>query len=440
MEKEKMAELFVRYLKEQKGFRRFMCEMLEKYRSYAAVKGVICIAHPTEDEAEVLGGLMKQNFLNKPSLKISVTQFKKALDQTPYAGISLEWVVEQYFGGQIKTKSEERLKHEQEKEKFFAEFFQEYEGSFSGSWLAQAKEEKNAGWVYLSRQYRQDTVNLKVALGRAMRAANELPAIFDKTKRIAVFAAEIAGDPHAFDEGRVENQLLTHLILAYLKNKGLQGKMDENKRNAEIKNELFYKAGLLKDDLMNNTMAFGISCITKTGHEHRGIQGFCLEREPFILSLNLIAGLREVKVDSGKVFIVENSGVFAELADRARESRHAFVCTGGQVNLASLMLLDLLAKQGCAMYYAGDFDPEGLQIAQKLKERYPDILRLWRYTLPDYDCCLSEVKLTQEQLQKLRSIREPGLLQVGMRIRETGRAGYQEYLVDRYIEDIGVDC
>ena len=42
----------------------------------------------------------------------------------------------------------------------------------------------------------------------------------------------------------------------------------------------------------------------------------------------------------------------------------------GQPRLSSLLLLDLFAKAKMEVWYAGDFDPEGLLIAQKLKQYY----------------------------------------------------------------------
>lgn len=49
----------------------------------------------------------------------------------------------------------------------------------------------------------------------------------------------------------------------------------------------------------------------------------------------------------------------------------ALVALAGPLRLACLMLLDGLVKGGAVIYYSGDFDPEGLQMAQKLIQRYP---------------------------------------------------------------------
>ena len=74
------------------------------------------------------------------------------------------------------------------------------------------------------------------------------------------------------------------------------------------------------------------------------------------------------RVSGGEdVYVVENPAVFAALVSRYPEQ--AFVCTNGQLRLSALILLDLLSRDS-RLHYAGDYDPEGLGIAQRLKDRY----------------------------------------------------------------------
>ena len=46
------------------------------------------------------------------------------------------------------------------------------------------------------------------------------------------------------------------------------------------------------------------------------------------------------------------------------------MCMNGQPRRASILLLDLAAQAGIRICYAGDFDPEGLLIAQKVIQYY----------------------------------------------------------------------
>ena len=44
------------------------------------------------------------------------------------------------------------------------------------------------------------------------------------------------------------------------------------------------------------------------------------------------------------------------------------MCMNGQPRMSAVLLLDLLADAGVKLYYAGDFDPEGILIAQKIRK------------------------------------------------------------------------
>lgn len=100
------------------------------------------------------------------------------------------------------------------------------------------------------------------------------------------------------------------------------------------------------------------------------------------------------------------------------------------------MLLDLLSRQGCKMYYSGDFDPEGLRIAGSLKQRYGEELTLWHYEESDFIRCLSQVHISNERMKKLDKLEDEKLIFIGELIRRHQKAGYQEGLIDLYLADM----
>ena len=110
--------------------------------------------------------------------------------------------------------------------------------------------------------------------------------------------------------------------------------------------------------------------------------------------------------------------------------------THGQFNLAALLLLDLLAAGGATLYYSGDFDPEGLQMAQQLRKRYGQCLKLWHYEREDYEASRPGKILRPSRLKKLDSVQDPGLHPVKQGILSTREARYQEKILDRLIQDL----
>ncbi|MFD0954277.1 DUF2399 domain-containing protein [Virgibacillus natechei] len=100
------------------------------------------------------------------------------------------------------------------------------------------------------------------------------------------------------------------------------------------------------------------------------------------------------------------------------------------------MLMDLLTEEGCTLHYAGDFDPEGLGMAQRLLARYPDNVKLWRMDLKSYQQSEPVKQLDQKRLVKLSGIVQEDLRMVADAMERHGKAGYQEALVDVMMQDV----
>ena len=135
-------------------------------------------------------------------------------------------------------------------------------------------------------------------------------------------------------------------------------------------------------------------------------------------------------------FIVENSGVFSELLTKFPSKYLPPNLHNGQFKLAALLLLDRLLKNNIIAYYSGDFDPEGLLMAQRLVSRYPANVRLWHYTEEDYIKAQSEVVLSKSRLNKLMNLELEELRAVKDLMEKTKKAGYQEKLIKDLLEDI----
>ena len=94
------------------------------------------------------------------------------------------------------------------------------------------------------------------------------------------------------------------------------------------------------------------------------------------------------------------------------------------------IVLDLFAKSGIRVYYAGDLDPEGILIAQKLSQYYKGEFHYWHMETADYEKCRSEEVISPKRMKILERITDGRLKPVVDRIEEYGSAGYQEMLVE----------
>ena len=86
-------------------------------------------------------------------------------------------------------------------------------------------------------------------------------------------------------------------------------------------------------------------------------------------------------------------------------------------------------NNGAKLFYSGDMDPEGLLIADRLKDRYGDNLNLKGYSPEVYYKSISNNALSEPRIKKMKSICDPDLRIIAQAIAETGKAAYQEAFV-----------
>ncbi len=279
---------------------------------------------------------------------------------------------------------------------------------------------------------------MKKLLENVLDAIEKLPALSQeqgilsgRPELLPVFAAKITGDPHYFDQGTAGERLLSDFLESSLeKEKREPGSDRQSLSAAEYKKKLFYEAGILKDELSNDVLVYGIRGRRKNGELHQGIQGFYEAREPLKLTLQTLGCLGEIRGTEGMpVYVVENPAVFSVLSQKYPEN--TFICGNGQVNLAVLVLMDKLAERH-SFYYAGDFDPEGLLIAQRLKLRYKDRLSLWNYRKDLYEKYHSTVELSSERLKKLENIKAEELQEIKEILKRKKQAAYQETMLEEF--------
>jgi uncharacterized protein (TIGR02679 family) len=142
------------------------------------------------------------------------------------------------------------------------------------------------------------------------------------------------------------------------------------------------------------------------------------------------------KAKNNKVYVVENEMVFLYLVENAKEQGVTLLCTSGQLRVAAFQLLDYLLQSGAIIYYSGDLDPDGMDIADRLWKRYGNAVRMWRMNAEDYNKSISEEKLSERQLVKLKNLNNTALCHTAEFVRREKKAGYQENLLKQLLSDI----
>ena len=204
--------------------------------------------------------------------------------------------------------------------------------------------------------------------------------------------------------------------------------------------ELFMKCEDVDEAHKMSAMVFGIErpvhisgdydkAKKRDGFEHQGMSGFFTEKNMVQVPLNIIAEWESIECIDHEIYIVENPSVFAAIC---RDK--SCMCMNGQPRLASILVLDLLAKSNVKIYYSGDLDPEGLLIAQKLRQYYKGDFFYWHMEIEDYRNGISQEVISDKRKKILDRIKDEELLSVANLMKEYGVAGYQENILEKFKE------
>src|SRR5699024_6916558 len=336
----------------------------KKYESLGRIGGTIPVKKFSASELEEIGrffGLPGEQLETKGT--IALRAFEEQMEHTRFNTISLKQLLDAYFGETILSKKEQQ----QAREKCLLNFFADQEKQYPELtfWLTFIQENKKEGrWiVQFAENYPNTFIELLKKLGCAFRS---LP---QEVERLPMFSQRITGDPHAFDLQTDLGRMFIHVLAVHRAEIDEKSTVEIPTSTEEI-NVLLKQYQIYRDDLLNfvtcaNLMAEtgdGVDPVWKAAAKQNNVQ---------IVPLRELIPLVSVYPGKGNVvWIVENSGVCATLLDYQPDA--PIICTNGQFTLATLMLMDLLVKEGNVLYYAGDFDPEGLGMAERLLERYPD--------------------------------------------------------------------
>ena len=419
----------VEYFKKKPVYEKLFNEFKKKYESHGKIGGIAVLTGLSTGDKEDISSFLMKDFTSEEEVRVSAKLFEKALLKSRFSSLTILDIITHYFGIKLRTNKEKSEEDVGKRAEYLAELTGYADKAYIKEWLTGVFCTGADGAVVIARSYNADKNELKIILQKLIKAIPMLPYFQGGKKKelLAVFAAQAAGNPHFFDDNTLAGNLLTAFLRDYFRF-GYEDDLSE----AENRSKVLFKAGLIKDTLSNDVIAYGIRGRCVDGSLHQGMEGFLHQKEPVKLSLLTLANLEETFTNSvdRRVYIVENPAVFSILTSRFPEK--AFICSYGQIRRAVFMLLDLFDKN-TVFSYAGDFDPEGLLIAERLKKRYGERLAFWKYEPEMYLKYMSEEKLTNQRIKKLDGVRDATLLKIAELMREEGRAAYQESMLEEYV-------
>lgn len=424
-----MNEEFCQYLYDNE-FSEFMQLWKKQYEKYGTCKGSIDLIL-NDSNRECMSGLMGKDYYGVDCAHITFQQLQKAISNTKYENCDFNEVLKMYFNHDILT-NKNRQEQEQMRIQNIFKHLLEQEGK-SQQWIHHIYTDHDSVYVRIVQASKENEQKCINTVDVVMKALNQLPMWQDKKENISIFASLHTKNPHAFDKNTFPYYLLMHGIVYFLK-------VDFPKTNLE-QNEILYRAGLYQDGISNYCSIARLQALNENYQPHLGWTGFYDSYEALNVNMDNLLHIRSI-VYCDRVYVVENPAVFQALLKMIKKEKIekiGLVCTNGQLNYSAYLLLDILVSSNVETYYSGDIDPEGLLIADKIKQRYPSI-KLWCYDVRHYEISKSKEQAADQRMHMLDALKDETLIRIGKCINENkNRVGYQENMIEEYYDSFRFD-
>ena len=487
MVKQEILEEAVKYFKDNRGFDRMMKKMKEKYHSFEReAPGTIVIEKPSQAEKEALSGFMKKDYGRNKNISINLKKFQGRLDETRFSGVTVKEILEKYFGGEIISNQEQKRREKHDLQNFMQNIKDYCKCTETVDIIDEMLSKTADELARIKREYHRDKQNLEIELKKAINAIENLP---EKQESLPIFAAKVNGDPHSLDRNRLAGQIFLRFLITknelVMKQKSgcgvddyeedccrIDDSLNKNKpKTTEEIAEIYYNNNILIDEMSNMVLVRNLIAL-KSGQVHEGWKAFYDKHEAMQVTLYNLSQVDEVRTNANlqrneiksgksnigliegtdskssiilneternnfekylkikKCLIVENPGVFANIIQDEELKEIPMVCTYGQVKLAGIILLRKLVGEGVELYYSGDIDPEGMQIADKLKKRFGNKLTLIGFDEETYKKNKSNVSLSEIRIKKLDGLKDAHLQETAELLKQDKVAAYEELNID----------
>jgi uncharacterized protein (TIGR02679 family) len=420
------TEEAVEYFRRKDDYGRLFPLFAKKIESLGNIGGSVILENPTTTERRAIERWLKnkKSSAGKDEMKIPLKKFEESFKGKRFEGADFYKVVEGVVGRVLVSNKIKKEQSERQREEYFLSLKTKHKCEMVDV-LIDFIISKESGAMVFNLAYSKEKFQ---EIENVIKAISYLP--LKVSKRLPIFAEMVTGNPHAFDK---EPKLINSLQMLNCNFNDVKYEIIEDK---EEETGLLFDFGILRDDLLNFVTCNGLIA-EKNGEIIKSWYYACEENMVKNVPLREMQVIDKVYPKVGNtVFVLENSGVYSSILDKNIEEKVIpIICTHGQFKLSGLILIKKLIESGCRVFYSGDFDPDGISMAYRLKKKFGDKVVYWRYTSEDYIESLSEVTIS-ERIQLLNSINDDLLNPLMEKMVKIQRAGYQEKLINKLYNDI----
>lgn len=437
---------------------------VKKYESFGETRGSVKLSLKSREDTEAMEGLFGKSFQGHKSISVSAGALKKALAESRFSEADLNAVIRLYAGGDIEVRSLEAKREETAYCRAIIQLQDADGDEVSGRFLtelsmAASREKQNLSphvaaihkmllrqyHIYWKEQEEKAVGFLNQSLMVCIAVLEKLPVRSKTYRYLAVFAADITGNPHAFDRGTALGALIGKILLWYEEqysprkqifssSGGSAGNYTDGFSSVS-RGQLFLTCGILIDDVSNYATLYNVTARRENGEADAGMKGFQLERSIVQVPLSAITKWTSAEGSEGRILIVENPSLFSVLVSMHPE--RSYMCMNGQPRLAGLLMVQLLLHGNTAISYGGDLDPEGILIADRLWKFSGRNMTLWHMSRRDYLLHVKEAPqkdyISEHRLKMLDKIDHPVLKETALEVCLHKKPVYQENLMHEII-------
>lgn len=400
------------YLKTKQGLVRLMNKLKEKYISLSRPSGTITLFNITEEESIDISNLLGRKIKQEDNLKTSFKEITKKINEGKYNNFDWLELLSAYFEENITTKKEQKSNKKEEEYLFYQEIYNKNKDRKYTNILKDILEKDEVIKKIVGKKYSKNNTKLEEELNNILILLDNIPS---SPTPLAVYSS-ITGNPHYLDLNKSTSTLFLK-ILSKIKN-------TEYENKTEVKINILSEINVYTDPVSNYAITYKLIG-TKILNE--------LNKNNEVVNLNLlnINKIDKLSTDNKKVYVFENPSLLTTLMNL----NIPIIITSGIPNISLYTILQKLEENNVKIYYNGDFDPEGLLIAEKLKIRFPNI-KLFCYDTLDYNNSKSKEKISKSRLKKLDNINAKELQNIKTLLLQNKTSAYQEQNLDRIKEYI----
>ena len=407
-----MSEELAKYLKSKKGLNRLIIELKNKYISLGRYSGVVTLKKLTKEESIDISNLLGHRINEGETLKTSYKEITKKILETKYSSFNWEELLNSYFDEKIINKKKLLELNDKNEYDFFQNILNNNKDKIYVDELRKIINEKNELYITLKQRYNKDKSKLESDLNKILLLLNNTP---QEPTPLPVYSV-ITGNPHYLDLNTRECSLFLKFLSYIYK--------EELPNDNEGKINLLSKINVYTDPISNYVITYKL-------RGNNVLDELSDNKEIINLNLLNILKLKEIDTKEKKVYIFENPAMLNSLY----ELDVPIIITSGIPNMSLYKVLEKLENSNNELYYNGDFDPEGLLIADKLKKRFSK-LKLFCYEEDDYINSKSKEVISDSRIKKMDRLEEENLQTIKDLLLKNKRSAYQEKNIDRIVKFI----